>query len=104
RPTDGAYPVLMITEKSGDVLRGTEKVYRKERVRIAQIVKDDELFERLRMVRKEIAEAEKVPPYIIFSDVTLREMSAKLPMSKRGRGAEIRILWGSIFAGDPTIL
>ncbi|HLU22341.1 MAG TPA: DNA helicase RecQ [Bacillaceae bacterium] len=82
RPTDGAYPVLMITEKSGDVLRGTEKVYRKERVRIAQIVKDDELFERLRMVRKEIAEAEKVPPYIIFSDVTLREMSAKLPMSK----------------------
>ncbi|MBS4204638.1 DNA helicase RecQ [Lederbergia citrea] len=79
RPTDGAYPILMLTEKAGNVLRGKEPVLRKERVRISQIVEDNDLFEELRSLRREIAEAEKVPPYIIFSDVTLREMSAKLP-------------------------
>ncbi len=79
KPTDGAYPVLMLTEKSGNVLRGNEPVLRKEKVHIAQIVEDNALFEKLRSLRKEIAETEKVPPYIIFSDVTLREMSAFLP-------------------------
>ncbi|MEK3888590.1 DNA helicase RecQ [Bacillus sp. FSL K6-3431] len=83
KPTDGAYPVLMLTEKSGNVLRGTEPVLRKEKVRIAQIVEDNALFEKLRALRKEIAETEKVPPYIIFSDVTLREMSAFLPRTEQ---------------------
>lgn len=83
QPTDGQYPVLMLTEKAADVLRNTSQVYRKENVRIAQIVEDNELFEKLRELRREIAEKEKVPPYIIFSDVTLREMSGLLPRSEQ---------------------
>lgn len=40
---------------------------------------DRELFESLRKVRKRLAEEAEVPPYIIFSDRTLREMAAFKP-------------------------
>jgi len=82
QPTDGQYPILMLTESAGNVLRGKEPVMRKEKVRIAQIVADNDLFERLRELRREFAEKEKVPPYVIFSDATLREMSAALPQDE----------------------
>ncbi len=82
RPTDGSYPILMLTEIAGDVLRGKEKVMKKENMRITQIVEDNMLFELLRKLRKEVADGENVPPYIIFSDVTLREMSALLPKNE----------------------
>lgn len=79
RPTDGQYPVLMLTNLAVDVLRGEIKVLRKEKIKVKQIIEDNQLFEQLRMLRREIAEQEKVPPYIIFSDQALKEMSAKLP-------------------------
>jgi ATP-dependent DNA helicase RecQ len=40
---------------------------------------DRDLFERLRMVRLEIARARGVPPYVIFHDTTLREMARIRP-------------------------
>ncbi|MEX2543110.1 MAG: DNA helicase RecQ [Trueperaceae bacterium] len=40
-----------------------------------------ELFEELRRVRTELAQAQGVPPYVIFHDATLREMVARLPAS-----------------------
>ena len=42
---------------------------------------DRDLFERLRTVRLEIARARGVPPYVIFHDVTLREMARLRPVS-----------------------
>ena len=39
------------------------------------------MFESLREVRKRIAETEKVPPFVIFSDSALKDMCAKLPKS-----------------------
>ncbi|MBO0991627.1 DNA helicase RecQ [Bacillus sp. SD088] len=81
KPTDGTYPILMLTERAGEILKGNELVYQKEKVQISKVVEDNELFERLRQLRRDIAEEEKVPPYIIFSDVTLREMSGKLPLN-----------------------
>ncbi|AEE53866.1 DNA helicase RecQ [Haliscomenobacter hydrossis] len=42
----------------------------------------DELFEQLRQVRKEIAQQEGIPPYLIFSDATLEEMAFKKPLSE----------------------
>lgn len=44
--------------------------------------KDGELFERLRVLRREIASEEKVPPYMVFSDKTLALMSLVKPKSK----------------------
>ena len=38
-----------------------------------------ELFERLRVLRKELADAEGVPPYVVFSDAALRGMCVALP-------------------------
>ncbi|MBS4206863.1 DNA helicase RecQ [Bacillus sp. FJAT-50079] len=83
RPTDGAYPTLLLTNQAGEVLRGKEHVMQKEKVQITQIIEDNDLFEKLRALRREIAEAEKVPPYIIFSDATLREMSGLLPRNEQ---------------------
>ena len=40
---------------------------------------DEELFERLRVLRKELADAQDVPAYIIFSDATLRQMARDRP-------------------------
>ncbi len=42
---------------------------------------DQELFEILRKLRKKIADSENMPPYMVFPDVTLKEMSAKRPLS-----------------------
>ncbi|HEX6694397.1 MAG TPA: ATP-dependent DNA helicase RecQ [Longimicrobiales bacterium] len=41
--------------------------------------KDADLFERLRALRKEIADAQGVPAYIVFSDGTLAAMAARRP-------------------------
>ncbi len=41
-----------------------------------------ELFERLRMVRKRLADAEGVPAYIVFSDAVLRQMAARVPRTR----------------------
>jgi ATP-dependent DNA helicase RecQ len=42
---------------------------------------DKILFEILRKLRKEIADKERMPPYIVFSDVSLKEMSTRHPQS-----------------------
>jgi ATP-dependent DNA helicase RecQ len=40
---------------------------------------NDELFEDLRALRKQLADARGVPPFVIFTDVSLREMARSLP-------------------------
>ena len=40
---------------------------------------DEVLFERLRALRRKLADDRKVPAYIIFSDVSLREMARDYP-------------------------
>jgi ATP-dependent DNA helicase RecQ len=44
--------------------------------------KDEALFEKLRNVRKVMADQQNVPPYIIFSDATLVEMSQRYPRNE----------------------
>jgi ATP-dependent DNA helicase RecQ len=40
---------------------------------------DPELFERLKAVRKKIADEHEIPAYVVFSDKTLKDMAAKVP-------------------------
>jgi ATP-dependent DNA helicase RecQ len=78
--SDGQYPVVKLMQPAADVLQGKLQVYqkvRRQQQRAAAI--DNTLFEQLRLLRREIAQREKVPPYIIFSDSTLREMSEICP-------------------------
>ncbi|MEC1697543.1 DNA helicase RecQ [Schinkia azotoformans] len=77
--TNSQYPTVGLTNKVVPVLKGEQKVYKKEQVIRHLLDANDELFEILRTVRKEIADREKVPPYIVFSDSTLRDMCAKCP-------------------------
>ncbi|MDP9018186.1 MAG: DNA helicase RecQ [Candidatus Eremiobacteraeota bacterium] len=42
---------------------------------------EDDLFEALRTLRKELAQDQGVPPYVVFSDATLRELAAERPAS-----------------------
>ncbi|MFO1477952.1 MAG: DNA helicase RecQ [Verrucomicrobiota bacterium] len=52
------------------------------RGRSGEIVCDEALFERLRSRRKALAAERGVPPYIVFSDVSLREMARLYPSSE----------------------
>jgi len=99
----GTYPTLKVTEKGKEVLLGKVNVLRKERVETRQIVQDHPLFEVLREVRKEIAQGEGVPPFVIFSDQTLKDMCAKMPQSDselltvKGIGEHKLVKYGSHF-------
>jgi ATP-dependent DNA helicase RecQ len=75
----GTYPTLYVTAKGKEVLFGKQSVFRKEAVEVKQVSKEDPLFEELRAVRKRIADLEKVPPFVIFSDAALKDMCVKVP-------------------------
>lgn len=79
---------LKITEKGAAVLFNDQKVF--GRLQVPQIVRyaptttghDHRLFDILRKKRKEIADRQNVPPYIIFSDRSLVEMATFFPQSR----------------------
>jgi len=52
---------------------------RAARSRIGAIACDELLFEQLRGLRRRLADERDVPAYVIFSDVTLREMARNYP-------------------------
>ncbi|GCD12037.1 DNA helicase RecQ [Clostridium tagluense] len=79
---DGQFPVVRLKEKAVAVLKNQEKVYQKVEKRKAKAASGNGLFEILRSLRKEISEREKVPPYIVFADSALREMSEYFPVNK----------------------
>ncbi|UOY89393.1 DNA helicase RecQ [Bacillus glycinifermentans] len=101
--SDGTYPVLFVTNKGRNVLLGREEVTRKEKMKTAQIVQDDQLFERLRTLRRKLAQEQGVPPFVVFSDETLKEMSGKMPLTEdelmdvKGVGEQKRQKYGALF-------
>ncbi|MGF9906636.1 DNA helicase RecQ [Brevibacillus porteri] len=81
--TESQYPIVKLGERALPVLRGEERVVQKISIRPVQLTEDDELFEHLRALRKEISTRQKVPPYVIFPDSTLKEMSSVCPTDKQ---------------------
>ncbi|WP_294342982.1 DNA helicase RecQ [uncultured Clostridium sp.] len=79
---EGDYPVIRLNNKSMLVLKGKEEVKFKEYVVDKKIIEDNELVMILKELRLEIAKEEGVPPYIIFGDITLKEMSSVYPRTK----------------------
>ncbi|MCR8557853.1 DNA helicase RecQ [Mucilaginibacter sp. BJC16-A38] len=86
--TDDMYPVVKLTPKSEGVLKGTEKV----ELVASQVIEEYQpatevlpyeapLLAELRNIRRDIAQHENVPPYIILSDAGLQEMATYLPQS-----------------------
>jgi ATP-dependent DNA helicase RecQ len=88
-----AFSVLKLTPEALKLLREEEAV-KLARPRIKEKVKkkpaialelgppDQELFEELRALRRRLAEDAGVPPYIVFGDATLVEMSRAKPASE----------------------
>ncbi|MFZ5354568.1 MAG: DNA helicase RecQ [Bacillota bacterium] len=80
------YPVLALNPKSYELLKGEAELTIKRIIMKEQPKKqkeelkvDKSLFDKLRLLRKEIAEEHKVPPFVVFSDATLKDMCRKLP-------------------------
>lgn len=85
------YPVLKLQEKCRNVLLSSEKVFLikpEEQISVQKIDAGEDydrlLFERLRTLRKTLADQEGVPPYVIFHDTSLKEMSIYYPQSLLG--------------------
>lgn len=90
RTTDG-FGTLQLNPASWEVMRGERKVKlpsateagRSEPARdVSWVGVDRGLFELLRRKRKEIADDRSVPPYVIFSDASLRDMARRRPQSE----------------------
>jgi ATP-dependent DNA helicase RecQ len=85
------YSVLFLNESSWQVLREQRAVIVAKAVSADRaLVRDtaapaaaegNELFERLRKLRKQLADAQGLPPYVIFHDATLREMVERRPQT-----------------------
>jgi len=80
------YPIVKITPKLRDDLSKHKEILLTkpvDGVKITQIDYDKKmdsgLFEILRVLRKEIADAEGMPPYVIFHDSSLRAMATYFP-------------------------
>lgn len=80
-PSDGQFPLLSVSTEGVQVLLGERKVFRKEDQKVRKVAVDDALFERLRELRMDMAQEAGVPPYVVFSDSTLKEMCEKLPQT-----------------------
>ncbi len=79
-PSEGQYPLLSVTNAGIDVLLGKAQVFRKQ-TKVKQLVVDDALFDQLRSLRLTLAQEQNLPPYVVFSDQTLRELAETQPKS-----------------------
>ncbi|MEL7564868.1 MAG: DNA helicase RecQ [Dehalobacterium sp.] len=84
--TEGKYPVAKLCPESTPVLRGERNVFHKTPKKREKDFSAGTLFEKLRHLRKEISQIENVPPYVVFSDSTLRAMCEKLPLNLSSLG------------------
>jgi ATP-dependent DNA helicase RecQ len=90
----GEYNVLKLTAKSIGILFNDEKIFLKKTPKVEKAPRsarrshtpvvstgrmDEDLFNRLRRLRKRLADGQNLPPYIIFSDASLREMASEKP-------------------------
>lgn len=79
-PSEGQYPLLSVTNAGIDVLLGKAQVFRKQ-TKVKQLVVDDALFDQLRALRLNLAQEQNLPPYVVFSDQTLRQLAEVQPKS-----------------------
>mgnify|MGYP001117449757 CR=1 FL=1 len=99
RMTTDEYRVVQFTPESLPVLRGEVEIRiaapptplrqrdRHDRIAPSDGPFDPMLFERLRRLRQQIAREEGVPPYVVFTDVTLRELSRHQPTTREAFAA-----------------
>ncbi len=111
---DFEFGSLKITDRGFDVLKGNLNVkgkiideelqYKKQPESTLQY--DQKLFESLRSLRKKLADKSNIPPYVIFPDKTLIEMSGYFPQTENaltrihGVGEQKLKRYGKIFLAE----
>ena len=84
------YPVVQLTEESYSILKGKQKISirriinketKKDVSSSLSGIVDYMLFEYLRKVRQEEATKQHIQPFMIFADITLKEMARVYPVS-----------------------
>ena len=91
--SEGEFATLELTENGVNVLRSRQpitltkpmelpKAKRASTRREGDIECDEILFERLRALRKKLADERSVPAYIVFGDTTLRSMAREYPATE----------------------
>jgi ATP-dependent DNA helicase RecQ len=88
----GQFPTVELTEAGRAALKERRTITltkpmegpRPAAERAGEIACDELLFEKLRRLRKELADAQGVPPYIVFGDVSLRWMARDYPADEAG--------------------
>jgi ATP-dependent DNA helicase RecQ len=114
---EGKYAVLRLTEQGYTVLKNKTPILGVlQEEKLAQPAASEgeahdlELFDILRQKRKALADARRVPPYVIFSDRTLVEMATYYPMSSTsmlkiiGVGQVKFERYGETYGFDPRLL
>jgi ATP-dependent DNA helicase RecQ len=81
--SESQFPVVKLKEKALRVLKSEENVLQKIHKAKKKVTIENSLFSMLKAARKAVSERESVPPYIIFTDAALREMSEKLPKNAK---------------------
>ena len=83
--------MVKVTQKAKSLLSGAETLYLrlpKEEVEPAPVRKEEldpasqQLFQRLRLIRKELAARAGIAPFQVFHDTTLREMATARPVTR----------------------
>ena len=118
RVSGGTYPILKLTEKSKDVLFNESPVFVnnlkedpiKEKEKLPHLGEtdgyDDKLFNHLKKVRLDLSKKRNVPPFIIFSDASLKDMATYKPtredqfLTIKGVGDKKLRQYGDIFIAE----
>ncbi|MBP1948929.1 ATP-dependent DNA helicase RecQ [Virgibacillus litoralis] len=81
---EGKFPTIKLNQNSVEVLKGSQTVWMYTAPIPAGEEADyqEELFTLLRELRKKMADEKGVPPYVLFSDATLKELSRYFPETK----------------------
>ncbi|MEG4853650.1 DNA helicase RecQ [Microcoleus sp. B5-D4] len=107
--TDG-FPILKLNEKSWEIMKRQRTVeiaiepQREVQGKVRSLaVEVEALFSILRTLRKQIADEQFVPPYVVFADKSLRDMAEKRPQNLTefeevyGVGSNKRDKYGKVF-------
>ena len=91
RRTIGDYPTLFVTPRGRALLKKRETVRLVGRAPLpaeAALDLDADLFDKLRVLRRKLADEMAVPPFMVFGDAALRQMALHAP---RDHGSFLRI-------------
>jgi ATP-dependent DNA helicase RecQ len=112
--SDNGFAVVEITPTGLETLKQRRKIVLTKPVEMEEALKvregdqeyDTTLFERLRVLRKRVADERNVPAYIVFSDAALRQMAQLYPttpaefMRISGVGEKKMMDFGEMFMND----